>query len=127
MKNSKTEAKFFCESCGSEVPSKAKVCPVCGKFFASVRCPKCGRTGVSEDFLKGCPDCGYAMKPEDLYGEDYDPADYETKGKGKNKRKKSLFSSGKKQSGSDSALPFWIYIIPLSILAVLIAILYSCF
>ena len=42
MKQSKAEAKFFCENCGTEVPGKARICPVCGKFFASVKCPKCG-------------------------------------------------------------------------------------
>ena len=124
MKKSKAEAKFFCESCGSEVPSKAKVCPVCGKFFASVRCPKCGCTGASEDFIKGCPNCGYAMRPEDIYGEDYVA---QTSSNVKSKKQKNLFSSGKKQPGSDSALPFWVYLIPLSVLVVLIGILYSCF
>ena len=48
MKKTDKEAKFFCESCGSEVPRKSRFCPVCGKFFASVRCPKCGHTGASE-------------------------------------------------------------------------------
>ena len=125
MKKSNAEAKFFCESCGSEVPSKAKVCPVCGKFFASVRCPKCGRTGASEEFIKGCPTCGYAMRPEDLYGEDYDPDKY---GGSSGTKSGNKIAKGKKStSGSDSALPFWIYVIPLSILAVLIVILYSCF
>ena len=41
MKQSKAEAKFFCENCGTEVPGKARICHVCGKFFASVKCPKC--------------------------------------------------------------------------------------
>ena len=49
------KAKFFCENCGAEVPENAKVCKKCGKFFISVRCPGCGKTGNSKDFEKGCP------------------------------------------------------------------------
>ena len=60
------EAKFFCESCGSEVPRNSKTCPVCGKFFASVRCPQCGRIGDNDDFKNGCPTCGYAINPDSL-------------------------------------------------------------
>ena len=67
MKNKKKEAKFFCESCGSEVPRNSKTCPQCGKFFASVRCPQCGRTGSNEDFINGCPTCGYAVNPDQDY------------------------------------------------------------
>ena len=62
--NNSKEAKFFCESCGSEVPRNSRVCPTCGKFFASVRCPQCGKTGTNEDFKKGCPSCGYAVNPD---------------------------------------------------------------
>ena len=43
------------------------VCPVCGKFFASVRCPNCGRIGSTEEFKDGCPSCGYAMRPDGTY------------------------------------------------------------
>ncbi|MGP1457831.1 MAG: zinc ribbon domain-containing protein [Treponema sp.] len=59
MKNKK--AKFFCENCGAEVPENARVCKKCGKFFISVRCPSCGKTGNSSDFKNGCPSCGYAV------------------------------------------------------------------
>ena len=45
MKNKSEQAKFFCESCGKEVKQNAKVCTYCGKFFSSVRCPNCGKTG----------------------------------------------------------------------------------
>ena len=55
------KAKFFCESCGAEVPHNSRVCVNCGKFFASVRCPNCGKTGSSSTFINGCPDCGYAV------------------------------------------------------------------
>jgi len=59
VKNKK--AKFFCENCGSEVPENARLCKKCGKFFISVRCPNCGKTGNSSDFKNGCPSCGYAV------------------------------------------------------------------
>ena len=44
------KAKFFCQNCNSEVAANAKFCPKCGKFFAAVRCPKCGHTGTVKDF-----------------------------------------------------------------------------
>ena len=61
MKDKSKQAKFFCESCGAEVKASAKFCDNCGKFFASVRCPNCGKTGSTREFEKGCPDCGYAV------------------------------------------------------------------
>lgn len=38
----------------------AKVCRSCGRFFSSVRCPKCLYTDDARMFLHGCPRCGYA-------------------------------------------------------------------
>ena len=61
MNSLSRQAKFFCESCGAEVPHNSKVCINCGKFFASVRCPNCGKTGNSSSFINGCPQCGYAV------------------------------------------------------------------
>ena len=55
-------AKFFCENCGAEVARNAKLCRHCGRFFSSVRCPQCGKTGTPEEFSKGCPDCGYTVE-----------------------------------------------------------------
>jgi len=52
---------FFCESCGAEVRKDARVCPRCGRFFSSVKCPKCGYVGEADDFALGCPACGYAL------------------------------------------------------------------
>lgn len=52
--------RYFCEHCGAEVRKDAKVCPRCGRFFSSVKCPKCGYAGRVEDFREGCPSCGYA-------------------------------------------------------------------
>jgi len=61
MSPKKQKAKYFCENCGAEVSSNARFCPKCGKFFSSVRCPKCGFTGDVKTFINGCPQCGYAM------------------------------------------------------------------
>ena len=53
--------RFYCESCGAEVAKDARICPYCGKFFSSVKCPKCGHAGRPDDFSFGCPVCGYAV------------------------------------------------------------------
>lgn len=138
MRRSKKEAKFFCECCGAEVTRNSKSCPKCGKFFASVRCPQCGRIGSNEEFVNGCPSCGYAVS---------DPL--------KVKQNKNVFipSNLKNSSGSvgrghgifgdsnrflfdqkkskndryvDSGLPIWVYIVSIVILAALVIVLYSC-
>ena len=50
---------FYCENCRKEVSDSDKICPHCGKFFTSVRCPRCNHSGEVEDFSLGCPKCGY--------------------------------------------------------------------
>ncbi len=119
-KKKSKDAKFFCENCGAEVPGKARVCTNCGRFFAAVRCPKCGKTGSNNDFKKGCPACGYAIN-------------------GSHQSKKSIFTpsvltKGKDYSSSEEkpkkvyegSLPVWVYIFTIMVLAVLVGILYSC-
>ena len=83
------QAKFFCESCGAEVPHNSKVCNNCGRFFASVRCPNCGKTGTSSSFINGCPQCGYAVSGSK--GKNY---------KYKNKKSKKGFSLFSNNSNS---------------------------
>ena len=135
MKKKKSkEAKFFCESCGSEVPRNSKVCPTCGKFFASVRCPQCGRIGSNEDFKNGCPTCGYAVNPDS----DFAHGSYGFAGMAGGKKKgrnrygaRGMLGLGRSSvaAGSgyvESGLPVWVYIVCLVILAVLIGGLYSC-
>ena len=119
MANNK--AKFFCENCGSEVPENAKVCKTCGKFFISVRCPKCGTTGSHDDFINGCPKCGYAVNGS--HSSSYNSIS--SSGKGGIMR---FFSSGSKERkpASDSALPLWVYIITGIILVVVLFAVYSC-
>ncbi len=52
--------KYYCEHCGTEVRKDARICPKCGRFFSSVKCPRCGYVGEADDFAAGCPVCGYA-------------------------------------------------------------------
>ena len=134
-KSKSKEAKFFCESCGSEVPRNSKVCPTCGKFFASVRCPQCGRIGSNEDFKNGCPTCGYAVNPDsELARGNFGMPGVFGKGKtGNNKYGVSgllgLSRSRSRNVGGgyvESGLPIWVYIVSLVILAALCVGLYSC-
>ena len=116
------KAKFFCEFCGNEVRQNDKVCQYCGKFFASVRCPKCGKVGRTEEFTHGCPACGYAV--------------YNTRGRlGLRSGKKAFSSKGTGQGwfrdtgasrNYDGSLPFWMYIIVIAVLVALVIGLYSC-
>ncbi len=55
--------RYFCEHCGAEVKRDAIICPHCGRFFSSVKCPKCNYSGIVDEFEFGCPVCGYAEKP----------------------------------------------------------------
>ena len=70
-------SRFFCENCGVEVRPQAKVCPKCGRFFEAVRCPACDFVGEADDFLGGCPNCGYAggdsTRSDRFQVVDYDP------------------------------------------------------
>ena len=139
-KNKLKDAKFFCESCGSEVPRNAKVCPVCGRFFASVRCPKCGRTGTNDDFKNGCPSCGYAVDLSGFGSQNHEDSagsfDSKKNKRTKNKNKRSFFikDKNKKQKAvykgsnttGDSSLPLWVYIFTILIFVVLVVCLYSC-
>lgn len=123
MKKTDNEAKFFCENCGSEVPRKSRFCPVCGKFFASVRCPKCGHTGASEDFRKGCPECGYAVNSNVSLAQNKDSDDlFENHNESKNK----IIQNKSNKSGQEGSLPVWIYITSILVLIILIICLYSC-
>ena len=129
------EAKFFCESCGSEVPRNSKVCPTCGKFFASVRCPQCGRIGSNDDFKNGCPTCGYAINPDSglAHGSSgiFAPANRRNSGAGRY-GSRGLLGLSRNKSGQasggyvESSLPWWVYLVSIIILAILIAGLYSC-
>ncbi|MCR4735698.1 MAG: zinc ribbon domain-containing protein [Treponema sp.] len=135
-KDNTKEAKFFCESCGSEVPRQAKFCPTCGKFFASVRCPRCGKVGTNDDFINGCPDCGYAVdKKAELTAaqqmaniknapiKDSFFFEYEDS---KSPSNKTSFNRNSRKGKGDSQLPIWIPIVCILVLGALILGLYSC-
>ena len=87
---------FFCENCGTEVPRKAAKCPGCGRYFSSVRCPKCGFSGPENLFGGGCPLCGYSSKNFAGAAED------EAMGR-EQKRNAPAESAG--------ALPLWVYVV----------------
>lgn len=122
MKNIKVnvKAKFFCENCNAEVPENARFCKNCGRFFSSVRCPKCGTTGSSNRFANGCPECGYASVNTMA----------DANGSKKNKTKifpklkfrfhgNSSENSRTKKSGHADPLPIWIYLLVLVALVVI--------
>ncbi|MBR4789723.1 MAG: zinc ribbon domain-containing protein [Treponema sp.] len=110
------KAKFFCEFCGKEVHQNDKVCQYCGKFFASVRCPRCGKVGRTDEFTHGCPACGYAVRP--------------SSGKKSSFGLRNLLGLGASKGGAsknyDGSLPVWMYIVVIAVLAALCAGLYSC-
>ena len=123
MKKKQEQAKFFCESCGKEVKQNAKVCNYCGKFFSSVRCPNCGKTGSTSEFENGCPDCGYAVNKGFK--------NINSKSNFQNHKKSSLLASifnnrSKLQSKSSDSLPLWIYLVCIFALILVLICFYSC-
>jgi len=119
MKNK--NAKFFCESCGSEVPGNSKFCPTCGRFFASVRCPVCGETGSNDKFKNGCPKCGYAVSG----GKNIKYKGGNRKNKLSRRARRRLRNAIDAKNGkADGSLPAWSYFIIFSALLIFIAILY---
>ena len=114
------QPKFFCEHCNAEVRRDAMICPHCGRFFASVRCPSCGFTGTHKEFKNGCPSCGYA------FGANV----YENKKDNTKKIKKKKFNiiryvgrNGNIRTDADP-LPLWIYGLVLLLGAVLAIIFF---
>ena len=132
---SKQKAKFFCEFCGSEVAAEARVCPKCGSFFASVRCPQCGKTGTVRDFKKGCPRCHYAITEEEIWGKnkeisaEADESEEKTK-KTKVKKNKNNRSSLQEDENIDvksrksEAGPAWLFFVSLGVLALILVMIF---
>lgn len=117
-------AKFFCENCGAEVPRNAKVCRHCGRFFSSVRCPQCGKTGTPEQFKNGCPECGYTVenstKKQNL------PKEKKVSFFSKLQLKKAINSVNKtkkssaQQKQTEDSLPAWIFILMIAVIVAMI-------
>lgn len=124
------KAKFFCENCNAEVDKNARFCTKCGKFFASVRCPKCGYTGSSHDFASGCPKCGYADSSVSCSSVGIDL------GKNSNVNKNHFFfhkfhtkkvtQNKSKTNYPNSSLPLWVYLATLLALIVVIFLTVRC-
>ena len=114
MKKKKSkEAKFFCESCGSEVPRNSRVCPTCGKFFASVRCPH-SLTGGNSYNSAGS-----------RFGNNKNKAGrFGVRGMLGLTNKRSAVNNS--NTYVESGLPFWVYLISIRILIALVIGLYSC-
>lgn len=123
MKKNSEQAKFFCESCGKEVKQNAKVCNYCGKFFSSVRCPNCGKTGSTSEFENGCPDCGYAVNKnfKNINGKS------SQNGKSGTSFFNSIINNRKsnKNTSSDS-LPLWMYLVCILALVIVLICFYGC-
>jgi predicted RNA-binding Zn-ribbon protein involved in translation (DUF1610 family) len=97
----KKKPRFFCDGCGAEVTANAERCPRCGKFFASIRCPKCGFSGDTDTFGNGCPVCGYSAQRSNHSG-----------------------SRPVKPAAPDSAAAPWLYALSIALLAMLLAALF---
>lgn len=104
-KNSDSIPKFFCENCGKEVKRNASMCPHCGRFFASVKCPACNYTGDESRFRSGCPRCGYAVH--------------------RHNRKKDFLQDIKssKPRFYDEGLPWWVYVVVFLAFLIVVGIL----
>jgi ssDNA-binding Zn-finger/Zn-ribbon topoisomerase 1 len=106
---------FLCESCGKQVSYKTPRCPYCGRFFSAVVCPRCLHSGKPEDFLSGCPECGYLSSSSTGL--------LKKKGKGS-----GFFLSKKKKKKFE--LPLWFYktagiVVLLVLLAIIAWYVYS--
>lgn len=126
----KKEAKFFCENCGEEVAQNARFCKKCGRFFSSVRCPKCGKVGSAHAFSKGCPQCGYAEKPTKTSSKN-GSSGFSSQGPAKghfyfHKPGSGSANSTSRKNYNSSSLPFWIYGITFSLLVVMIILFMRC-
>lgn len=125
----KKHARFFCENCQTEVKGNARFCGHCGRFFAAVKCPACGKTGASHTFANGCPQCGYAVgssnssstEKSTSFSNDKNSSSKKTSNKGFS-LSKLLGNSNSKQEKrySEDSLPLWIYLVAVVFLVVIL-------
>ncbi len=125
-KDEKAKAKYFCENCSYEVKANARFCPNCGKFFSSVRCPKCKTIGTVKDFKNGCPNCHYSMTSEELYGSSSESSDglkHRLSFKSKRKIKQAFKNREKSSTPFESEMPLWLFIVSFAVILILVAVL----
>ncbi|MEE0878256.1 MAG: zinc ribbon domain-containing protein [Treponemataceae bacterium] len=125
----KKKARFFCENCQTEVKGNARFCGHCGRFFAAVKCPACGKTGASHAFANGCPQCGYAVSNSNSSSTETSKSilnDKKSVLKTNSKKKfnlKKLFSksnNNQEKNYSEDSLPLWIYLVAIIFLVVIL-------
>ncbi|MCM1321159.1 MAG: zinc ribbon domain-containing protein [Bacteroides sp.] len=123
----KEAARFFCENCNAEVKANARFCGKCGKFFVSVRCPSCGKTGPQAMFAAGCPNCGYAGAKSGS-GEANKPQT-DNSGRRLFRGGKAGASRGRKQMQRRSSgdLPYWVYGMLAAIFSAVIFLLFKIY
>ncbi|MCL2802262.1 MAG: zinc ribbon domain-containing protein [Treponema sp.] len=103
---SKQKPRFFCDNCSYEVGSEVKICPYCGRHFASIRCPACDYSGPDRMFQNGCPMCGYSAPSAP-----------------RQPKQKKVKSHPKREAPPAEPLPFWTYVITFIFLFFVIALL----
>ena len=125
----KKKARFFCENCQTEVKGNARFCGHCGRFFAAVKCPACGKTGASHAFANGCPQCGYAVPNSNSSFTETSKSILNDKksvlktNSKKNFNLKKLFSksnNNQEKNYSEDSLPLWIYLVAIVFLVVIL-------
>lgn len=129
----KKHARFFCENCQTEVKGNARFCGHCGRFFAAVKCPACGKTGASHTFAHGCPNCGYAVGSSKSSNDKENSFQENSKINKKNSRKKfnfqKIFSGFDKNDSSkkysEDSLPLWIYLVAIIFLVVILVVFFQ--
>ena len=120
------QPRFFCDFCGTEVKRNDRICPNCGKFFSAVRCPACGLTGQAALFVKGCPDCGYAVLPGSESASNSTAKKRQKKARKAHPQGKSprnAAPSKRKPQAAGDPLPIWIYIAVACLLAAVVAVI----
>lgn len=125
----KKNARFFCENCQTEVKGNARFCGHCGRFFAAVKCPSCGKTGASHTFKNGCPQCGYAVGSSNSSSTEKSNSFSNDKNSSSKKSSNNGFSLSKLFGNSNSkrekiysedSLPLWIYLVAVIFLIVIL-------